>query len=933
MYPFQDTGLSPRERVADLLGRLTIEEKIAFLSTHNMPVERLGIGEWFVGTEIARGLVNREPDRPTTVFPQPLGMAASFDKEMMYRIGLTAGKEARAYYNQRNDNGLMVWGPTVDLSRDPRWGRTEECYGEDPCLAGEMSAMYTNGLRGEEQVWATIPTLKHFCANNHEQERNVDNANLHPRIRHEYYYTAFRTPVMYGGAHSVMTAYNDICHAPAVMNHDLKNVLKKDWGLGFVVTDGGDFVQNLTAHKLFDSHAKALQACLRAGADTMTDNADCVMAAATKALAEGLLNEEDVDLAVGNLLESLVLLGHFDAETPYDKLTLDDVNTPEDRALNLQAAREGMVLLTNDNGALPLDPGKHKKIGLFGQNADCILKDWYTGYWPYQVTVKDALEERGCEVVYDLGWDIVILGAPNGQYLCIGEDDCLYADADARNAARFYLCKHDDKGRWTNFRHVESGRFLCIDDNCLKLGHTEVYGWFTSETFSVKKCQFCADTENPDIISDYLHGNQLTLGKENRVILRPKARPDASVRFCICVVDDGWERLGALAKTCDAVVYCGGNDPEQTARECFDRETILLPEVQMQHVWDIADDLHGTGIPLIFAIVSSYPYALGELTDKPDAILWTSHAGPEMGHALAETLFGENVPAGRLPVTWYASDDDLADIHDYDIVRTKMTYLYFDGTPLFPFGYGLSYTSFGYDAFRAEATAEGIAVSATITNTGSVDADEVVQVYAHAQFETMQRPQQWLVGFQRLHIPAGESVQFSAVIPLRNLAIYDVSRQRFCVEAGQYELRLGASSADIRCTLTVDVPGETIPPRDLTTETPAEFWDAQYQTEIFTDALSGETHVRGLAWDNDLYFRNCDLTGVQELVIRAAAPVDPATVKVLVDDAIVGEAVVPVGDGFTDFREVRVPLHADGCHTLRLHFPQLCCIRSIRAVK
>ena len=934
MYPYEDPALSAWERATDLLGRLTLDEKIGLLSTHNQPVERLGIGEWFVGQEIARGLVNREQENPTTVFPQPLGMAASFDTEMMYRIGLVAGREARAYYNERKNGGLMVWGPTVDLSRDPRWGRTEECYGEDPCLTGEMSAMYTKGLRGEERVWATIPTLKHFCANNHEQDRISDNANLTPRLRHEYYYAAFRTPVMYGGAHSVMTAYNELCHAPAVMNHDLKDILKKEWGLGFVVTDGADFSQNVTAHGTFDSHAKALQACLRAGADTMTDCEPCVTAAAKKALAEGLLTEADIDTAVGNLLESRVLLGLFDKETPYDHLTRADVNTPEDRALNLRAAREGMVLLNNEKAVLPLDPAKHKKIGLFGQNADCCLLDWYTGTSSYKVTIRDGLLERGCEVVYDLGWDIVILGAPNGQYLCIGEDDCLYADADAANAARFYYCRHDDAGDWVNFRHLESGRFLTLDGGVLKLGKDEIYDWYTWETFTVKRRQFCPDDAQSDVIADYLHGSQLCLDAENRVISRPKARPDQSVYFGICTVDDGWKRIGELAKTCDAVVYCGGNDPEQVARECFDRKTIVLPAEQQWHVWDLADDLHGTGIPLILAIVSSYPYALDETKSKADAILWTSHAGPELGHAFAETLFGENNPAGRLPVTWYASDDDLADIHDYDIAKTKMTYLYFDGEPLFPFGYGLSYSKFRYDALQAAVTDEGIAVTAQITNESDRDGDEVVQLYAHAHADTPERPAQWLVGFKRLHIPAGGTVTVSYTVPLRQLAVYDVSRERFCVTAGAYDLRLGASSADIRCSVTLSVPGETIPPRDLTQETRAELYDAQYNTEIFTDPLTGETHVRGMAWDNGLIFKNCDLTGVRALRIKAAAPIDPITVQLYLDDAQEAlEAAVPACDGFTDFRSVEISLHAEGCHLLRLTFPQLACIRSIQVIK
>ncbi|MBR3630891.1 MAG: glycoside hydrolase family 3 C-terminal domain-containing protein, partial [Oscillospiraceae bacterium] len=523
-----------------------------------------------------------------------------------------------------------------------------------------------------------------------------------------------------------------------------------------------------------------------------------------------------------------------------------------------------------------------------------------------------ALEQRGCEVVYDPGWDIVILGAPNGRYLCIGEDDCLYADADAANAARFYCCRHDDAGEWVNFRHVESGRFLTLDGDVLKLGKNEIYGWFTSETFKVKRRQFCPDDENPDIISDYLHGRQLCLGTENRVTARQKARPDAAVYFCVCTVDDGWERIGGLAKTCDVAVYCGGNDPEQVARECYDRRTILLPEVQREHLWNLADDLHGTGIPLIFAIISSYPYALGDAADKPDAILWTSHAGPELGTALAQTLFGENNPAGRLPVTWYASDDDLADIRDYDIAKTKMTYLYFDGKPLYPFGYGLSYSQFRYEGLHAAMTEDGIAVTARITNESGRNGDEVVQIYAHAQSGTIPRPAQWLTGFARLHIPAGETVQFTEVIPLRALAVYDVSRERFCVEAGTYEIRLGASSADIRCGVTVSVPGESIPPRDLTHETRAELYDAQENTEIYADPLSGETHVRGLAWVNALVFKNCELTGVKTLRIRAAAPVDPVKLQVFLDeDKTPLEVQIPACDGFTDFRTAELPLHAE----------------------
>lgn len=928
-YPFQNPKLSPSERVRDLLSRLTLNEKIGFLATHQQPVERLHIGDWFVGTEIARGLVNREPENPTTVFPQPIGMSASFDPDMMLAIGQTAGREARAYYNEHPNNGLMLWGPTVDLCRDPRWGRAEECYGEDPYLTGVMSSAYTKGLRGDGKVWATIPTLKHFCANNHEDDRAVDNANLNPRLKHEYYYEAFRRPIVEGGAYSVMTAYNDICHAPAVMNHDLKNILKKKWGLGFVVTDGTDFSQNVTAHHVFSSHAKALQACLYAGADSMTDDSSCVQAAAKKALSMGYISEADIDEAVGNLLESRVLLGHFDPETPFDHLTRADVNTQEDKALNLRACREGMVLLEND-GTLPLNPEKIKKIGLFGANADCNLMDWYTGYSSYLVSVKKGLEEKGFEVIDDIGWDIVKLQAPNEKFIRIGEDGFLYADSDKEHADEFYFCVHDDEYKWVNFRSVKTGQFVHIPENAPCMGGTEVYGWFTSETFRLLNYRM-----NGFIISDYLQGRQFTLDEHHKVVCRPKQRPDNDALFHVQMVSFGWERISKLAKNCDAVVYCGGNDPEQVARECYDRKTIALPDTQTRCIKELYNALYSTGIPNILLLISSYPYALhsNALQDtggQTNAILWTSHAGAELGHAVAETLFGENNPAGRLPMTWYACDEDLPDIKDYDIMATKMTYRYFDGAVEYPFGHGLSYSKFEYSNMQTAVTSEGVRISADIANVSDRDGDEVVQVYYHAVSKRIIRPVLQLCAFKRMHIKARETVKFETVIPFAEFQFYDVSREKFCVESGEYEIAIGASSADLHCVRTIAIEGETVPPRDLSKKTSAELYDTQRGTEIYTNPLNGVTHIRGKQWYNTITFQNCDLTGVKALTVWASAPIQPQGISVCVDGEKMAEILIPSCDGYEDFKKLTIHFESDGCHDLTFAFGEGISIQSIR---
>ena len=248
-----------RIRARELVSQLTLDEKLGFLTTHHKPVERLGLSEFRIGTEITRGFVGRSEDRYSTVFPQPIGLAGTFDKELMYELGSIAGDECRAYFNSGSGSDLCVWGPTVDMERDPRWGRTEVAYGEDVCLAGEMTAAYTRGLAGNDPVYVkTVPTLKHFCANNNEKDRGSCNAFLPPRLKYEYYYAAFRTAIESGGARSVMASYNEIDRLPALCNPELKTVLKYKWGLWFAVTDGGDFSQNVAYHEFTDRHSQTL---------------------------------------------------------------------------------------------------------------------------------------------------------------------------------------------------------------------------------------------------------------------------------------------------------------------------------------------------------------------------------------------------------------------------------------------------------------------------------------------------------------------------------------------------------------------------------------------------------------------------------------------------------------------------------------------------
>ncbi len=923
MLPFQNTELSVDERVKDLLERLTLDEKIGFLSTHNLPVERFGIGEWYVGCEIARGLVNREEDRPTTVFPQPIGMSASFDPEMMKKIGETAGREARAYYNERKTGGLMVWGPTVDPARDPRWGRNEECYGEDPFLTGEMSAAYTLGLKGDGKIVQTVPTLKHFCANNHEEGRGKDNSNFNPRLKHEYYYASFKPSVVKGGAMSVMASYNELCHTPAVMNHDLDNVLKKDWGLTFVVTDGGDFSQNVTSHRTFASHAEALKACIDAGTDCMTDGIDNVHTAARNALKNGIISEADIDKAIGNTLKGRVYLGHFDPSTPFDSFTRDDVNTEADKALNLRAAREGMVLLEN-RGGLPLNREKADTIALLGSNIDCNLLDWYTGTSSYNISIKQGLEEKGCKLICDTGWDIVKIEAPNGKFLRLG-DDGFYADADEENAEEFYYCHHDHNHCWVNLQSVKDKRIMHFPDGRYPVyGKTTVYGWFTSETLEIHT----HSKTGKQIISDYRHKKQFTVDENNRLTLREKSQPDSGVMFSIKTVSVGSERIAEIAKNAGAVIYCGGNDPEQVARECYDRKTIELPTVQRDAVMKLAE----VRPDFVFVLVSSYTYAMPFTDKRPAAILWTSHAGPELGHAMYDTLFGYNNPAGRTPVTWYECDEDLPDIKDYDIMKNKTTYLWFEGKPLYPFGYGLSYSSFTYSDVKI-SVAEEMTVTVGVHNGSDIDGDEVVQVYYRPVSDRIRRPLKKLCGFRRINVPSNKDAVAEIKIPLSELEFYDVSREKFCLEAGDYEIMVGADSADIRYREIVKIEGETVPPRDFTSETEARLYDEQENTEIYIDPRTAESHVRGLKWNNVLVYRNVDFDGVKSITVSAAAVIDPKKIHIGAGGESLGELEISSADGYTDFSDYTMGVNISGHSDLRIDFGEFMSIRSIKLEK
>lgn len=436
-YRFQDTALSFDERVKALLEELTLDEKL-LLTCGQQGIERLGIKPFRIGTEAARGLVCRfEADGdspagelPTTVFPEPFGLAATFDTDIMREMGEVAAVEARIY-NRQGRSSLCLWAPTVDLERDPRWGRTEEGYGEDPFLTGEMAAAYTKGMYGNDEKYArVIPTLKHFYADNNEETRASDNASVPIPLKHDYYLKAFERPIKNGGAKSVMTAYNMINGVEGLCNPELSSLCKGDWGMLFSVTDGGDFVENVTRHKTDSLHTETITRVYKSrGADILTDNREVVETAARKALGEGMITEDDIDNALFGVLKARFMLGEFDDDCPYKQIPNEKLCSAEHRKIARSAAEEAVILLRNKRSVLPLK--KNERTAVIGIHADMNFRDWYTGYSERNPTILDAITAFvGKENLrYESGNDIIALrSAENGFYFSVGDDGTLVCD-------------------------------------------------------------------------------------------------------------------------------------------------------------------------------------------------------------------------------------------------------------------------------------------------------------------------------------------------------------------------------------------------------------------------------------------------------------------------------------------------------------------------
>lgn len=899
-YRFQDNTLPFEERAKDLLSRLTREEKVGMITSQLDDIPRLGIKKTHIGTEIARGVVNRDQKREATILPQPWGMAAMFDDALMEQLGDMAGDETRITHDmEERPSSLELFGPTIDMGRDPRWGRNEEAYGEDPCLTGKMSAAYCRGLTGKDEKYLkTAPLLKHFYANNYETERQTTNANITPRLKHEYYLKAFEPAVREGRAPGLMTAYNCINGVEGVNNPDVSEICKKEWGMTFAVSDGGDFGQNVAAHRTYENHAQSMGDILGVGADMMLDSRSMVDPAVREALEKGYLTEENLDKAVYSTLLLRFKLGDFDEDHPYAHIDPAKLASPAHKALAVKAAKESVILLEN-RGMLPLTDDGKCTVAVVGPLANENYTCWYCGYAPNQTPVVKGFREKLGEdrVLFDEGFDRVrIRSEKTGKYLRIAENGAVYADAD-ENTADLFERADWDFGAWT-LRSVRTGKYLTEDKNFfdetpqdenavtidpgMNCTADVVFGWFVKELLYAKE-------EDGVLYLDTWQHRAVAVNDENKLVAKAGSGDCPCKQFTLEVVSSGAERVAELAQRADHVIVCAGNQPLINAREEYDRPDIRLPKAQTALLNAAAAANEST----LLYLVTGYPFAINKEKDTAKAVLCSTHLGPCLGHVAAATVFGENNPAGRTPTTWYRSVRDLPALDDYDIAKNHVTYLYFRGKPLYAFGYGLSYTTFAYSNLTVKQENGEVIATVNVQNTGALDGDEVVQLYMSLPGSLRVRPIHALKAFKRVHIQAGETVTVTLNFKIDDLAVWCNGRKIYTVESSVYKMEVGAASDDIRLTADVEIVGETFPGRPGFFKQEAIDADDYSGVTFLTDKRDGETYVEAKDFRSFLVYKNMDLTGCNAFECAMSAP--SGDVEILLADNKTGKVLGKAG--------------------------------------
>ncbi|GIF73024.1 glycoside hydrolase family 3 protein [Asanoa siamensis] len=908
---FRDPDLPPTARLADLVARLTLAEKVALLHQHQPAIPRLDIAAFRTGTEALHGVAWLGP---ATVFPQAVGLGATWDPDLVRRVGAAVGDEVRGLHRKDPSVGLNVWAPVVNPLRDPRWGRNEEGYSEDPWLTGVLGTAYASGLRGDHPTYLrTVPTLKHFLGYNNETERHLTSSDLPPRVLHEYELPAFRGPIESGAVRAVMASYNLVNGRPAHVSPLLSTV--RGWTADdvLVVGDAGA-ASNLAGEQgVHADHVDGFAAALRAGVDCFTeDGADSArtIRLLTAALARGLLEPADIDRAVRRVLGIRLALGEFDppSANPYAAITTDVVNCPAHQELAREAARRAVVLLQND-GLLPLRAGQ--SVAVVGPLGDTVLLDWYSGSLPYAVTAVAGLAQRlGADAVrFVEGADRVTLSTSSG-VVCTSEAGPLRLAVGA--AASFDVL--DWGGGALTLR--ANGRYVRADEDGLLVDDRPGPGeWVVRETF--------AATAHADgvVLRSLAADRYVAVGADG--VLRADAPTAAGATpFRVTLVGDGVEEAVAAARAADVVLVALGSHPMVGGRETQDRADLALPPAQEA----LLRAVHAANPRTALLLVSGYPYAVGWARTHLPAVLWSAHGGQEFGAALADVLLGATAdgvpvePVGRLPQTWYADGSELPDLLDYDIIAADATYQYFRGVPLWPFGHGRGYARFAYGDLRCPAVVPPggqVDVSVDVRNVSDRPGEEVVQLYTARRGSRVKQPLRRLRGFRRVRLAPGESETVTITLRADDLATWDPAAARLVVADADHTVWVGPSCVEAAAVATLRVHGgPSGPPRTVLR---AVDRDASSGTAIVAATPARGDAVRALAAGAWLAFHDVPIDASARRVVVLVAAGEGTRLTVRLDDPFSGPVAASLSAPPGDWAEVSAPLAAvPGAHDVYL---------------
>ena len=847
---YLNTSYSFEERAADLVSRLTIEEKESLLGNNMAAIPRLGLRAYNVWSEALHGILGgANPGAglgSPTSFPNSVATGSAWDPELIQREAAAIADEARAIF-ATGTKGLTFWSPVVEPIRDPRWGRTGESYGEDPFLVSQIAGGFIRGMMGDDPTYIkAVPTAKHYFANNSEFNRHVSSSNMDSRDMREFYLTPYKKLIEEDNLPSIMSSYNAVNGVPTSASKlYLDTIARRTYGMkGYITGDCASIEDIYTGHYYVKTAAEATAQGLKAGVDS--DCGSVYQANTVDALKKGLITMGDIDRALVNMLTIRMRTGEFDpaGKVPYSLTQANVISSPANKTLAKEVATKTPVLLKNNivaklnRKALPLNPAGLKKIALIGPQVEQVELGPYSGR-PAQenmVTplagINKYIKENGlaAEVVYKSSGNTA------------NKSNLFYVASFELRKPKGVVTKHDatkysssskgitvgsGMGSLEQVRTIDDGSWTAYDN--IDLTDVDTIGIFVNIPLEGGIIEVrvgspegnLLTTLNANIAAGARSGGVYGAGSLMKVKVNKLGFNGPQTLFLVykapseSPIDN--ETI-AMAASADVAVVFVGTD-EKTATEEADRLTLLLPGNQVDLIKAVAAANPNT----IVVMQTLGCVEVEEFKNIPNVagIIWTGYNGQAQGDAIASILFGDANPGGKLNATWYKSVNDLPEITDYTLRggsgKNGRTFWYFDKEVSYEFGYGLSYTTFEYSNFKISKNIinpnDKITVSVDVKNTGNVDGDEVVQIYMKTPDSpaSAQRPIKRLKGFQRVTIPAGQTKSVNIEINCADLWFWDMAKNKISFDQGKYVFEIGASSKDIKGSVTATMSGSFIP--------------------------------------------------------------------------------------------------------------------------